>query len=322
MSMGRRQQVGLFVTCLVDLFRPTVGFAAVEAARASGLHGRGAGGADLLRPAGLQFRRQRRRALAIARQVVAAFEGFDYVVAPSGSCARHDQDALSRAASPTIPRMPRARATLAGKTYELTQFLRDVRGMGRRHGGVREARSPITIPARACASSGQAPAARAAGDRSAACRSRNCRTASCAAASAAPSASSIPDISDKMVERQGRRHRGDRRRRGARRRLGCLLNIAGKLKRAGSTVEARHVAEVLAGMTDDAGDRRGAAGRWRSTAHLFKDNVTRALDDAQLQQALGHVRTGFIDKRAAGDGRAAGVRGAARRRRAISRTTC
>ena len=34
--------------------------------------------------------------------------------------------------------------------------------------------------------------------------------------------------------------------------MGCLLNIAGKLKRAGSTVEARHVAEVLAGMADDA----------------------------------------------------------------------
>ncbi len=34
--------------------------------------------------------------------------------------------------------------------------------------------------------------------------------------------------------------------------MGCLLNIAGKLKRAGSKVEARHVAEVLAGMADDA----------------------------------------------------------------------
>ena len=32
--------------------------------------------------------------------------------------------------------------------------------------------------------------------------------------------------------------------------LGCLLQIAGKLSRAGSTVETRHVAEVLAGMTE------------------------------------------------------------------------
>ena len=33
--------------------------------------------------------------------------------------------------------------------------------------------------------------------------------------------------------------------------LGCLLNIAGRLKREGSVVQVRHVAEILAGMTDD-----------------------------------------------------------------------
>jgi L-lactate dehydrogenase complex protein LldE len=33
--------------------------------------------------------------------------------------------------------------------------------------------------------------------------------------------------------------------------LGCLMNIAGKLSRDGSNVTARHVAEVLAGMTDE-----------------------------------------------------------------------
>ena len=32
--------------------------------------------------------------------------------------------------------------------------------------------------------------------------------------------------------------------------LGCLLNMAGKLKREGSMVQCRHVAEVLAGLTD------------------------------------------------------------------------
>ena len=34
--------------------------------------------------------------------------------------------------------------------------------------------------------------------------------------------------------------------------MGCLLNIAGRLKREGSPVRVRHVAEVLAGMTGDA----------------------------------------------------------------------
>jgi L-lactate dehydrogenase complex protein LldE len=32
--------------------------------------------------------------------------------------------------------------------------------------------------------------------------------------------------------------------------LGCLMNMAGKLKREGAQTQVRHVAEVLAGMTD------------------------------------------------------------------------
>ena len=33
--------------------------------------------------------------------------------------------------------------------------------------------------------------------------------------------------------------------------LGCLMNMAGKLQREGRNVRVRHVAEVLAGMTDE-----------------------------------------------------------------------
>ena len=33
--------------------------------------------------------------------------------------------------------------------------------------------------------------------------------------------------------------------------LGCLMNLAGKLKREGSLIQVRHLAEILAGMTDD-----------------------------------------------------------------------
>ncbi len=32
--------------------------------------------------------------------------------------------------------------------------------------------------------------------------------------------------------------------------IGCLMNMAGKIKREGGRTEVRHVAEVLAGMTD------------------------------------------------------------------------
>jgi L-lactate dehydrogenase complex protein LldE len=78
-------RVGLFVTCLVDLIRPSVGFAA----------------AKLLEQAGctVDVPRQtccgqpafnsgdRRTARELAEAVVVAFEPYDYVVAPSGSCA-------------------------------------------------------------------------------------------------------------------------------------------------------------------------------------------------------------------------------------------
>ena len=60
-----------------------------------------------------------------------------------------------------------------------------------------------------------------------------------------------PDISDKMVSDKEAEIvatgaeavlAGD---------LGCLLNIAGKLHRQGRRIEVRHVAEVLAGMTEE-----------------------------------------------------------------------
>ena len=81
-----KPRVGLFVTCLVDLMRPSVGFAAVK----------------LLEQAGCSVEvpvtqtccgqpaynsGDRNDAVALARQTISAFEGFDYVVAPSGSCA-------------------------------------------------------------------------------------------------------------------------------------------------------------------------------------------------------------------------------------------
>ncbi len=34
------------------------------------------------------------------------------------------------------------------------------------------------------------------------------------------------------------------------------------------------------------------------TSKHFKDNAHRALQNAQLQKALGHTRTGFIERRA------------------------
>lgn len=117
-------RVGLFVTCLVDMMRPSVGFAALRLLEA--------GGAEVWVPAGQTCCGQpaynagdRRDAKALAAKVVAEFEGCDYVVAPSGSCSgmirTHYGELL--AGDPVLA--ARARA-LAARTFELTDFLVNV----------------------------------------------------------------------------------------------------------------------------------------------------------------------------------------------------
>ena len=60
----------------------------------------------------------------------------------------------------------------------------------------------------------------------------------------------FPDISNKMVEAKLANIAATGAEMVLAADMGCLMNIAGKLKRQGSPVQARHVAEVLAGMTD------------------------------------------------------------------------
>ena len=114
-------RVGLFVTCLVDLMRPSVGFAALRLLEAAG--------ADVVVPPAQTCCGQpaynagdRKDARALAAKLVAEFEDFDFLVAPSGSCSgmirTHYGDLFADDAAMT------ARvAALAAKTRELTDFL-------------------------------------------------------------------------------------------------------------------------------------------------------------------------------------------------------
>src|SRR5258708_36448756 len=122
-------RVALLVTCLVDLFRPSVGFAAValldaagctvEAPRTQTCCGQPAYNSG-----------DRADAKRVARQVIAAFAGYDYVVAPSGSCAGmvkvHYLDLFA-----DEPETLAKAKELAARTQELISFLVDVRGMDR-----------------------------------------------------------------------------------------------------------------------------------------------------------------------------------------------
>ena len=116
-------RVGLFVTCLVDLMRPSVGFAAVKLLEDAGCQVIVPGQTCCGQPAYNSGDRATTR--DIARQVIAAFEGCDYVVAPSGSCAgmlsRHYPELF--AGEPELARKAQA---FAARTFELVSFLVDV----------------------------------------------------------------------------------------------------------------------------------------------------------------------------------------------------
>ena len=123
----RPRKVALFVTCLVDLFRPSVGFAAIKLLEDAGCS------VEVPplqvccgQPAYNTGDRQTTR--DIARQVIDAFEGFEAIVVPSGSCGgmlSHHYPGLFD----DDPGLKTRAQDLAGRTYELMSFLVDVLGL-------------------------------------------------------------------------------------------------------------------------------------------------------------------------------------------------
>lgn len=241
------KSVALFVTCLVDLFRPTVGFAAVK----------------LLEDAGYKVdvppaqtccgqpafnSGDKKDARAIAEQVIEAFEDYDHIVAPSGSCGgmlgRHYTELFAGDAKWE----PRARA-FSAKVHELVSFLTDianvtstgasVKALATYHdscSGLREL--GIKAQPRALLGAVEGLTLTELKDSEVCCGFGGTFCVK------------YPDISNKIVSEKTANIKasgaelllaGD---------LGCLMNMAGKLKREGSGIQVRHVAEVLAGMVD------------------------------------------------------------------------
>lgn len=240
-------RVALLVTCLVDLFRPTVGFAAVKLLRQAGC--------TVEVPAAQTCCGQpaynsgdRRDAMAIARQVIAAFADYDHVVVPSGSCAgmlRKHYPVLFEAGT-----AERAQAdALAAKTYELVSFLSDVMGLRKV-----EARFPHRATYHDSCSGlrelGIKTQPRALLASVEGIELSEMKDAEVCCGFGGTFCVKFPDISNDMVEKKA----GNIAATGAEvvlaGDLGCLMNMAGKMKRQGSRVAARHVAEVLAGMAD------------------------------------------------------------------------
>lgn len=238
-------KVALFVTCLVDLMRPSIGFAAIKLLESAGC--------EVFVPETQTCCGQpafnsgdRAAATALAKKLIAEFEGFDYLVAPSGSCA--DQIRTEYPGLFTDEPAWRQRAeVLAARSWELTRFLVEILRLesvpGRFDGSVTYHDSctglrslgiksqPRQLLARvsgltlkempeseACCGFGGTFSVKF-GNISAAIAERKCTNAQAAAA-------------DAVVG-------GD---------LGCLMNIEGKLRRMGDeNTRVLHVAEVLAG---------------------------------------------------------------------------
>ena len=123
---GAGKRVGLFVTCLVDLIRPSVGFAAVKLLENAGCKVVVPTQTCCGQPA--YNSGDRADTKAIARQTIAAFAECDYVVAPSGSCAgmlaKHYPDLFH-----DEPDMALKAAAFAAKCRELVSFLVDTLGV-------------------------------------------------------------------------------------------------------------------------------------------------------------------------------------------------
>ncbi|HVA12944.1 MAG TPA: (Fe-S)-binding protein [Stellaceae bacterium] len=245
--MAKPVRVALFVTCLVDLFRPSVGFAAVKLLEDAGC--------TVEVPAQQSCCGQpaynsgdRADAKAIARQVIAAFAGFDYVVVPSGSCG-----GMIKMHYPALfgdePALADQAKALAARTYELVSFLADVLKLDRvaahyagtvtyhdacsglRELGVKEQPRRLLQSVSGLSLKEMATPEICCGFGGTFCVK-------------------YPEISDKMVSDKV----ADIAATGADTLLcgdmGCLLNMAGKLSRLGQPIAVRHVAEVLADIAE------------------------------------------------------------------------
>lgn len=244
---ARKPQVGLFVTCLVDLFRPSVGFASIKLLEDAGC-------AVHVPPAQTCCGQpaynsgDRADSRAIAEQVIANFEGFDFIVAPSGSCA-----AMLKLHYPGLfagdAKWEARAAAFSAKVYELVSFLKDVmfvtKVVARFDGsvayhdscsGLRELN--IHSQPRKLLSSVEGLSLKEMKDSDVCCGFGG---TFCVKYSDISNTIVSKKIANVAASGADMLLAGD---------MGCLMNMAGKLRREGSEVAVRHVAEVLAGMTE------------------------------------------------------------------------
>ncbi len=240
-------RVGLFVTCLADLFRPNVGFAAVKLLEDGGCRVevpqlQTCCGQPAYNNGDLAHSRK------IAKQVISAFEDYDYVVAPSGSCTGMMKVHYPQLFPDEKEWQDRAEQ-LSGRSHELLSFLTDVLNMTKV-----DARYMGTVTYHDSCSNlreltvRNQPRRLLAGVQGLELVEMHDTNVCCGFGGTF--CVKYPEISGRMVSDKANNVlesgadtllAGD---------LGCLLNIAGCLKRADNNIKVYHCAEVLANMTD------------------------------------------------------------------------
>jgi len=241
-------RVGLFVTCLVDLMRPSIGFAAVKLLESAG-HAVVIPQSQTCCGQPGWNSGERKSARALAEKVIGEFEGCDYVVAPSGSCA-----GMIRTHYPDLfrdePAMLMKVERLCARTYELTDFLASVAKLKNVPGGF-----DGTVTYHDCCS-GLRELGVKAQPRQLLAKVAGLRLAEmeeCEVCCGFGGTFSIKygDISSAIAEKKCANIEASGAQAVVLGDLGCMLNIEGRLRRRGDAkTRVLHVAEVLAGATE------------------------------------------------------------------------
>lgn len=246
---GAKPRVGLFVTCLVDAMRPNIGFASLKLLEAAGCEvevpqAQTCCGQPTFNSGDDKTTR------AIAKQIIESFEGYDYVVVPSGSCASMIRTHYGELFADPI--WSARQVAVSAKTWEILSFLTDVMGFNPdnvRYDGIATYHDScsglrdlgIHDQPRALLSTVQGLSMAPLKDNDACCGFGGTFCVK------------YPDISNAIVSDKAENIAnsgadtllaGD---------LGCLMNMAGKLSREGREIKAFHTIEVLAGMAEGPG---------------------------------------------------------------------
>jgi L-lactate dehydrogenase complex protein LldE len=240
-------KVALFVTCLADMFRPQLGFAAAALLERAGCEVEVPSQTCCGQPA--YNGGDAKDAAALAKNVIAAFEPYEAVVVPSGSCA-----GMIRVHYPELfkddPEWGARAKNLAAKTHELFAFLVRERGLDT----VAAAAKGVACYHDSCSSlreMGVAREPRALLGSVAGLEVRDFAEKETCCGFGGFFSVKYPEISARMADDKI----ADAKAQGAEMilagDLGCLLHLAGRLARQGDRIKVRHAAEVLAGMADD-----------------------------------------------------------------------